>query len=173
MFGYAAWSLSRPAPHRHLPRLATTTITFLLLTFLPELLLMSGGPALALPEGSGRVVRLEIEGMGCEACQTHVKALLDRSAAVVASTVNFSQGSAQVWVQEGWGNSHFNLTEIKAQLAYDGYEVTLSTEEVEGSELANNVATVDGSPNIGEAGGARETLRGATVATQGGRGGEL
>ena len=49
-----------------------------------------------------RVVRLEIEGMGCEACQTHVKALLDRSAAVVASTVNFSQGSAQVWVQEGW-----------------------------------------------------------------------
>ena len=39
---------------------------------------------------------LQVDGMGCEACQTHVKNVLDRSGGVIASSVDFTTGYAEV-----------------------------------------------------------------------------
>jgi copper chaperone CopZ len=39
---------------------------------------------------------LQVDGMGCEACQTHVKNVLDRSGGVIASSVDFTTGHAEV-----------------------------------------------------------------------------
>jgi len=47
-----------------------TTIIFLALTFLPEVLVLSGGPALAPPTGDAQVVVLQVDGMGCEVRHT-------------------------------------------------------------------------------------------------------
>ena len=41
-------------------------------------------------------VPAQVDGMGCEACQTHVKGILDRSGGVVASSVDFNTGVAEV-----------------------------------------------------------------------------
>ena len=53
--------------------LVWTTLLTCVLMFLPELLLLSGGPAMAPPTtGAARVV-VQLDGLGCEACTIHVK----------------------------------------------------------------------------------------------------
>lgn len=118
---YWAWTLSRPKARRRVGHLVFTTSLYLLLTFLPEMLLWSGGPALAPPTGDAQLVRLQIDGMGCEACQTHVKGLLDRSGGVITSAVDFKTGRAEVYVAKGWG--FFNVSALSEKLEYDGYMV--------------------------------------------------
>ena len=54
------------------------TLSLAVLTFLPELLVLSGGPPLAPPGENLEIIALKVEGMGCEACQTHVKGVIDR-----------------------------------------------------------------------------------------------
>lgn len=68
--------------------LALSTAMCAALTFLPELLLVSGGPALAASTAGARHVSLSVSGMGCEACQAHVRqTLLTASGAGVGSWV--------------------------------------------------------------------------------------
>mmetsp|Transcript_7853 Transcript_7853/g.11560 ORF Transcript_7853/g.11560 Transcript_7853/m.11560 type:complete len:94 (-) Transcript_7853:388-669(-) len=61
--------------------------------------------------------------MGCEACQSHVKGVLDRSGGVIASSVDFNTGRAEVYVAKGWGN--FNMSAVSEQLEYDGYMIDI------------------------------------------------
>ena len=122
---YFVWTLSRPGTrtHRQLTRLIVTSVIFVGLTFLPELLLWSGVPAVAPPTANTHSVRLKIHGMGCEACQTHVKGLLDRAGGVVSSSVDFRTGDAEVLVASGWGR--FDVSHVAGQLDRDGYMLDL------------------------------------------------
>merc|ERR1719238_1385845 len=92
----------------------------LALMFLPELLLMSGGPAVAPPTSQTEQIDLKLDGMGCEACQMHVQRVLEGASGVVGATVSFESGQASVVVAKDWG---FDLNATAHQLANDGYEV--------------------------------------------------
>jgi copper chaperone CopZ len=118
---YWVWTVTRTPARRKLRQLIFTTAIYLFLTFLPEALVWSGGPALAPPTGDAQLVRLQVDGMGCEACQTHVKGLLDRSGGVITSSVDFKTGRADVYVAKGWG--FFNISALSEKLEYDGYMV--------------------------------------------------
>lgn len=118
---YWVWTVTRTQARRKLRQLIFTTAIYLFLTFLPEALVWSGGPALAPPTGDAQLVRLQVDGMGCEACQTHVKGLLDRSGGVITSSVDFKTGRADVYVAKGWG--FFNISALSEKLEYDGYMV--------------------------------------------------
>lgn len=120
---YWLWALSRAPAKRRLGHLVLVTSVYLVLTFLPELLVWSGGPALAPPTGDAQLVRLQVDGMGCEACQSHVKGLLDRTGGVITSSVDFKTGRADVYVARGWG--FFNISELSEKLEYDGYMIEL------------------------------------------------
>ena len=61
-----------------------------------------------------------VAGMGCEACQSHVRTVIDRSAGVVGSDVDFTKGTARLVVADGWG---FDLQRLSARLATEGYDV--------------------------------------------------
>jgi hypothetical protein len=76
--------------------LVLATFTFIVLTFLPELLLYTGGPVLAPPTDDLQVIRLRVGGMGCEACARHIKTVLDSTPGVVASSVNLAGANAEV-----------------------------------------------------------------------------
>ena len=83
-----------------------------------------GGPALAPPLDSSvsRVLSFHVDGMGCEACATHVKSMLDSSSGVISSTVDLDSGVAQVVVVDGWGTG-FNLTDVNGRMGLDGFEL--------------------------------------------------
>ena len=118
---YWLWTLSRATSKRRLGHLIFTTGVYLVLTFLPEMLVWSGGPALAPPTGNAQLVRLQVDGMGCEACQSHVKGLLERTGGVISSSVDFKTGRADVYVAKGWG--FFNVSALSEKLEYDGYMI--------------------------------------------------
>jgi|TARA_B100000524_G_scaffold348320_1_gene252451 copper chaperone CopZ len=90
------------------------------LSFLPEMLLQTGGPALAPSTAHTQMLTLRVNGMGCEACQMHVRSVLERSPGVAGAEVHFSRGLAHVLIAEGWG---WNVTAVNAQLADQGYEL--------------------------------------------------
>ena len=76
------WALALRHNKRKLPLLLQSCLA-LGLAWLPELLLLLGGTewggGTAPPaEGAQRVV-LDIEGMGCEACQLHVRTVIETS----------------------------------------------------------------------------------------------
>ena len=88
---------------------------------MPEMLLLSGtGISMAPPTAATRELNLTVDGMGCEACQSHVRTVIDRSAGVVGSEVDFTQGTARLLVADGWG---FNLTALGERLLHEGYEL--------------------------------------------------
>merc|ERR1740130_1567534 len=87
----------------------------------PELLLISGGPALAPATGNTVQYDISMDGMGCEACQMHVQKLLERSSGVVSAQVDFETGTAAVVVAEGWG---FDMPSTQQKLEADGYLVS-------------------------------------------------
>mmetsp|Transcript_5856 Transcript_5856/g.13558 ORF Transcript_5856/g.13558 Transcript_5856/m.13558 type:complete len:465 (-) Transcript_5856:75-1469(-) len=105
-------------PHRKWGRLVMISAVCALLTFLPELLLLSGGTALAPPTAGAFVVPLDVDGMGCEACQTHVKSVLERSSGVISATVDFKTGKAEVVVARDWS---FDATQVSRNLEVDGF----------------------------------------------------
>ena len=97
------------------------TLVCLCLTLLPEALLLGGGRAMAPSlDGSERQLDLAVDGMGCEACESHVRSVIERSAGVVDSQVDFTAGSARLLVSQRWGYDHAALV---AKLARDGYEI--------------------------------------------------
>ena len=55
---YWVWTVTRTQARRKLRQLIFTTAIYLFLTFLPEALVWSGGPALAPPTGDAQLVRL-------------------------------------------------------------------------------------------------------------------
>ena len=88
---------------------------------MPEVLLASGGGvAMAPPTDSSRELNLLVDGMGCEACQSHVRGVIERSAGVVGSEVDFTKGTAKLVVADEWG---FDLARLSKRLASEGYEV--------------------------------------------------
>ena len=99
---------------------AISTLLCAGLTFMPEVLLAAGGRAFAPSMANTFSIRLNIDGMGCEACQWHVRSVLERTAGVVSSDVDFNRGIAKVVVAEGWG---FNITQLALILKQDGYEI--------------------------------------------------
>jgi len=117
-------SFRRGWPKRHA---TISTLVCVGLALLPEMLLLNGGPAMAPSTSNVHSIRLKIDGMGCEACQVHVRSVLDRSAGVVSSDVDFEAGFADLEIADGWG---FNLTAIKQRLRRDGYEVLNDTKSV-------------------------------------------
>jgi len=120
------WALSVRHRWPKLP-LVFSTLLAVGLAWLPELLLFLGGaqwgggiaPAV---EGAEHVL-LSIAGMGCEACQLHVRSMLEMTPGVLGSSVDWASGTADIWVNPAWG---FNLTSVVEALATDGYEAHAS-----------------------------------------------
>lgn len=92
-----------------------------ILCLVQELLKLGGGPAIAPPTQDVRTIELTVDGMGCEACEAHVRGVLDRAGGVVSSQVNFEAGKATVMVAKDWG---FALDSVSSELAVDGYDIT-------------------------------------------------
>ena len=129
-----------------------TTLT-LALMFLPELLLLSGGPAMAPPTGDTVLYDLSVEGMGCEACQIHVKQVLERTSGVVGASVDFKAGRARVEVSKDWG---FDLAATGKLLSADGYDIITTKsglpnwEEGVGDRVPNRAALAEGGSSARE-----------------------
>lgn len=94
------------------------------LTFLPELLLIAGGTALAPPTVGSIVMPLKVQGMSCEACQLHVKQTLERSSGVISAAVDFQRGTAEVLIAKDWA---FDVMEVNRRLILDGFELSDSS----------------------------------------------
>merc|ERR1712070_882513 len=104
---------------KKLCRLAMHTALCLTLTFLPELLRAAGGPALAPPVEGARTINLSVDGMGCEACEAHVRGVIEASPGVIGSHVDFERGTAQLQVEQDLG---FNLEGLLRQLGESTFE---------------------------------------------------
>lgn len=101
--------------------LVVRTAMTIFLMFLPELLQLGGKTSLK-PLGANRL-ELTIDGMGCEACELHVRGVLEAAAGVINTAVSFEAGTAALIVGNGL---RFNLTGIIEQLATDGYIASLA-----------------------------------------------
>lgn len=68
--------------------------------------------------------------MGCEACQSHVRRILDGSPGVFASKVDLDTGTASLIVHEQWG---FNLTTLAQR--YVPYPLPISRRDAQLGEF--------------------------------------
>lgn len=105
-------------------RLARHSAICLVLMFLPETLRLFGGPAVAPPTAESHTVRIDISGMGCEACEAHVRSVLQRASGVISGRADFQRGVAEVEIAPDWG---FNLTDVLGKLEADGYRAAVPT----------------------------------------------
>merc|ERR1711871_216576 len=126
-------------------RLVCSSLLAVTLSWLPEILLVlgSGGgggvvsdaiqyigisPTLVpwsgvAPSYAGaEQITVRVNGMGCEACQLHVRTQLEMSSGVLSSDVDWRASKANLWINKDWG---FNLTALASKLALDGYEIQL------------------------------------------------
>lgn len=94
--------------------------------FLPEALRFAGGPGLAPPSNGVRLeeIELKIEGMGCEACETMVRSIIETGGGVFSTQVNYETGSAAITVADGWG---FSPHMIQQRLREHGYELQINS----------------------------------------------
>jgi len=114
-------------------RLLLRTLLCLVLTFLPEVLVWSGGPGVAPDVRSAEVLKVKVDGMGCEACQVHVQSVMDRMDGVVSSHVDFATGQAEIVINRDW---NFDMTELNRRLDADGYGASPLTSPIaKGAEL--------------------------------------
>jgi len=130
-------------PKKRTLLLAAQTCLTMGIMLAPELLLISGAPALAPATGDTVQYDIVMDGMGCEACQMHVQKLLERSSGVVSAQVDFETGVAAVVVAEGWG---FDMPQTQLKLEADGYLVTSiaranSTIEISSAESSTEYRT--------------------------------
>ena len=65
---------------------------------------------------------MNIEGMGCEACQSHVQATIEAAPGVVAAKVAFATGAATVRIADG---SAFDAGKLLARLEEKGYRTSI------------------------------------------------
>eukprot|EP00045_Choanoeca_perplexa_P001261 m.18611 g.18611 ORF g.18611 m.18611 type:complete len:426 (+) comp10835_c0_seq1:134-1411(+) len=117
------WVHSLKTKARLKPVLASTVVT-LVLMFLPELLLTFGGDSYTVFDDDGgdllTQVKLDIVGMGCEACQVQVKSLIEGFRGVVSSNVDYETGKALIHVAE---DVTLDMAGITAELAREGYVI--------------------------------------------------
>ena len=106
-------------------RLVIHMAVFLCLTFLPEILVVTNSTPVASPTSNVQVLNLRVDGMGCEACQKHVKGVIDQWSGVIESAVDFKAGTAHVHVAKEWvgGKGGFGLEGLKKHLEIDGYNI--------------------------------------------------
>ena len=97
--------------------LLSSTVT-LVLMFLPELLRLSGGPALAPPTDNQIAITYNVPNMGCEACENNVRRILNKQNGVIDSAVDFEGGKAVLLVAREW---NFNVDRLKNELIEAGY----------------------------------------------------
>lgn len=123
----ASWCLciGKRWPRMRAWRLLAQTALCLLLTFLPEILLWSGGPAMAPSLDGAQMVKVKVDGMGCEACQLHVQGLMERTGGVVSSSVDFKAGEAELSVAKDWS---FDFQEMAQRLEREGYSARLHSD---------------------------------------------
>jgi copper chaperone CopZ len=109
---------------RLLAPLALRTALTVGLTWLPELLLIFGGPALAPPftnDVEFEALRFKVEGMGCEACLAHVNSILATAGGVVSGSVaDLDEGVAELLVAKEWA---FDATDLARRLSTAGFEL--------------------------------------------------
>jgi cation transport ATPase len=104
-----------------LTRLMLQTLLFVTLAFLPEALVYMGRTDVTSFEAvSMELLRFKVDGMGCEACQTHVQSVMSASEGVISSSVNWETGFAEIVVNK---QQNFGFQQMAAQLQEDGYEV--------------------------------------------------
>ena len=89
-------------------------------------------------DGSERPVLLRVEGMGCEACESHVRAVIERSSGVVSSRVDFTVGEARLLVSDRWG---FDADGLRSRLREDGYDASVVASQ--GAAAASGGETLD------------------------------
>jgi len=77
---------------------------------------------IAPPTEGSKVLKLQVDGMGCEACEVHVRGVMDRSSGVISSRADFQKGFAELEVAADWG---FDLPSVLRNLKDDGYEAQL------------------------------------------------
>ena len=132
IFFAGRWAACRP---KRRGALLLWTLLAVALTMLPELLLHAGAAAIAPPSDGAVRISLQVEGMGCEACQIAVTGVLQRASGVLDATADFEAGKAQMLVQPTWG---FNLTQLAAAVEDAGFELNVSSAVVDGasSEVA-------------------------------------
>jgi len=95
------WVASRRADR---PKLLRATVVCAALTFLPELLRLSGGPAIAPSFGEDALVRrvYRVDGLGCEACEQAVRSVLQRLSGVVSAVPDFHRGVVEIVTAPTW-----------------------------------------------------------------------
>jgi len=121
----AMWS----RPKSRSLRLLVQSLLTLMLMLAPEMLLLSGGPAIAPATADVSQFNITVDGMGCEACQVHVQKLLEKSSGVVGARADFETGLVQLHVANDWG---FNMNSTRKLLADDGYPVlSISPQNIE------------------------------------------
>lgn len=81
-----------------------------------------GGPALAPPTEGAEILRLKVDGMGCEACQAHVQGVMGRTGGVISSHVNWESGYAELLVNKNWD---FKFDDMAQKLQNDGYDASV------------------------------------------------
>lgn len=122
----ALWAvaLRGRAPRRR--ALAAQSALCLALMFMPEALRFCaehrvfGVAAVAPPVDAVRLLRFRVDGMGCEACEQHVRSAIERSSGVVRADVDFASGEAVVHAVTDWG---FDAEAIAAVLERDGFDM--------------------------------------------------
>jgi copper chaperone CopZ len=103
-------------------QLAVTSIMAILLSCLPEMITALSQRSFSAQQVEGREVVMNIEGMGCEACQVHVQNTIEAATGVIAANVAFSTGAATVRVAEG---SAFDAGELISRLEKRGYRTSI------------------------------------------------
>jgi len=67
-----------------------------------------------------------VDGMGCEACEAHVRGVLERSSGVISGRADFERGTAELEVAESWS---FDLPAVLRRLGNDGYEAEVAEKQ--------------------------------------------
>lgn len=111
------WASCPPPRRRSLLRWTALAAA---LTLLPELLLFTGATAIAPPTDGAVRISLQVEGMGCEACQVAVASALQHSSGVLEAAADFEAGTATLIVQPEWG---FNLSALAQAVEGAGFEL--------------------------------------------------
>lgn len=107
---------------RRLPSRAVllSTALSLALTFMPEMLRLGGGPALAPPTSDVFTLALRVEGMGCEACEQAVRQALASTGGVVDARARFDSGVVECTVARDW---KFDIAEAAQRVQAAGFEL--------------------------------------------------
>lgn len=158
----AVWLSAMWAPALRAKRLPgrsvlASTSASIVLTLLPEILRASGGPALAPPTSNTVALRLQLDGMGCEACEVAVSQILTSAGGVIDARARFESGVAELRVANDWA---FNLSDVQHRLGEAGFDVL----HVDGDDGAGPGSRADRADSQPAAASAADASSGANAA---------